>query len=40
MIETIPLTEQIEKLKSLSPAQLGLAGDSMDAYEISRWRAL
>ena len=34
VIETIPLTEQIEKLKSLSPAQLGLAGDSMDAYEI------
>lgn len=34
VVETIPLTEQIEKLKGLSPAQLGLPGDSMDAYEI------
>ena len=34
VVETIPLTAQIEKIQGMSPAQFGLEGDSMDGYEI------
>lgn len=33
--ETFSLTEQIDKIKGMSPAQFGLDGDSMEAYEIA-----
>lgn len=34
VVETVPLTTQIETIRSMSPAQFGLEGDSMDGYEI------
>ncbi len=34
VIETVPLTTQIETIQGLDPAQLGLDGDSMEEYEI------
>lgn len=34
VIETVPVTAQIEKIKGMSPSQLGLDGESMDEYEI------
>ncbi|MCI9155826.1 MAG: hypothetical protein HFF44_02660 [Lawsonibacter sp.] len=34
VVETASLEEQMEKIKGLSPTQLGLEGDSMDAYEL------
>lgn len=34
VVETASLTEQLDKIKGLSPSQLGLDGESMEAYEI------
>lgn len=34
VIETVPVTTQIEKIKGMSPSQLGLDGESMEEYEI------
>lgn len=34
VVETASLPEQLEKIKGLSPSQLGLDGASMDEYEI------
>lgn len=34
VIETVPVTAQIEKIKGMSPSQLGLDGESMEEYEI------
>lgn len=34
VIETIPLSAQLEKIKGMTPAQLGFEGESMEDYEI------
>ena len=34
VVETASLEEQLDKIKGLSPAQLGLEGESMEEYEI------
>lgn len=34
VVETVPLTTQIETIRGLSPSQLGLDGTTMDEYDI------
>lgn len=34
VVETVPITTQIETIRGLSPAQLGLDGTTMDEYDI------